>query len=1042
MGDAASPLRPSTTLETTRRPPGGGLSRTTTVPLSSNALGKQASSAPRLSQQASASSPSPTKSSPSPTKSGYLNKRTTYLVPNGSPSDLKTSASESTSPEVVEQARPQTAGEPSSSGSSAFYSGLPEVWPPPSWADRRRHALGGYSVERRVAEMLKSQGIEYHANAQSPTIDAGAAARNKTSALGLSGSPTGWARVGMPPRERKEKKGKKPSKDERRLDLAKDAWAIMDADSDGKVGRYEIVKACEASKMVRSLLQLPADLKTNEASRELLNRLMERLDSDRSGKVSLGEFLKVVTEMKEHEVEEAQKEFDAKTQWQEAPEKIRDHTERAERERAAKLHARASDRANAAWREADYAEAKTHLDEMIKVNGDCDTLHRWRSRLHTREGRFKESVDDASRAVTLNPRGGLNYRAQGASLEAARELQGAGQAYLQAMRLGVAGSTKELGLARLLDTTQRDRDGARHDGFYTRGDAGSSHLKLGDGHGVAPVSSLGRARSNIFDPRLVLEGSGGADKRKGPSEPGPPSLLLEAVNSTSAAVRWEEGNDGGDEIYHFALELSVFHTKWRPATLDFFDDWLPFKMAHQGPYKVRSKVVGGLRPNTPVRLRVKCKNSMGDSPWSDELEVTTVLNSNRGASAQNEVPRSWMQADLSDVARKFLAQFGGATPEQFMDEAREALRPYVYELRRVYKLYEMLGAGPGGGVGSGISLMEFGRFVKDCGLMLPGRGKGKGWQFARGAKALPSGEIDLIFRRSNVQAAASGRRAAKEAMAFMEQAQEHLAGLPAAPTEDDDDEAPAKMGVDKQIDLISGAAEMSIQEWIGGLIRLAWSCFELPNDRADGKGGGGGGGGGSPERGEAAAAGDGASPKPLRLGARITALIQEAVLPGAKDHLNKQDPMEEHLANRRVRAVLEFYAPEIREIFGSYAQADQNSAGSLTSLDTLNLNETLFMLKEGQLMDEKLTLLAVTSIFAAVNAGAEEEEEGDDDEAELCYDEFVVMLARVCDCKVPEDTRNDTPFENVLQTWLHDVVIPEFKMILQLKRRGVGKTTL
>ena len=136
-------------------------------------------------------------------------------------------------------------------------------------------------------------------------------------------------------------------------------------------------------------------------------------------------------------------------------------------------------------------------------------------------------------------------------------------------------------------------------------------------------------------------------------------------------------------------------------------------------------------------------------------------------------------------------------------------------------------------------------------------------------------------------------------------------------------------------------------------------------------------------------------PTKIELIAKIAALIQEAVLPGAKDHLNKQDPMEEHLANRRVRAVLEFYAPEIREIFGSYAQADQNSAGSLTSLDTLNLNETLFMLKEGAMMDDKLTLLQVTNIFAAVNAGAEEEEDGDDDEAELCFDEFAVLLAEL-----------------------------------------------
>ena len=203
---------------------------------------------------------------------------------------------------------------------------------------------------------------------------------------------------------------------------------------------------------------------------------------------------------------------------------------------------------------------------------------------------------------------------------------------------------------------------------------------------------------------------------------------------------------------------------------------------------------------------------------------------------------------------------------------------------------------------------------------------------------------------------------------------------------------------------------MSIQEWIGGLIRLAWQCFGVGTN--------------------------------MNLGARLTSLIQEAVLPGAHEHLNKADPMEEQLANRRVRAVLDFYSPELREIFGSYAQADQSSANSLTSLDTLNLNETLFFLKEGKLMDDKLTLLSVTNIFAAVNAGAEEEEEGDDDEAELCFDEFIALIARVCDCKFPVEGRKEVPFENVLQKWLHKTLIPEFKMVLQLKKRGIGSKTL
>ena len=70
----------------------------------------------------------------------------------------------------------------------------------------------------------------------------------------------------------------------------------MDADgrlASGFVGRYEIVKACSASERVRTLLGLPATMKKTDGSRDKLNALMERLDIDSSGKVSLAELQRV-----------------------------------------------------------------------------------------------------------------------------------------------------------------------------------------------------------------------------------------------------------------------------------------------------------------------------------------------------------------------------------------------------------------------------------------------------------------------------------------------------------------------------------------------------------------------------------------------------------------------------------------------------------------------------------------------------------------------------------------------------------------------------
>ena len=121
----------------------------------------------------------------------------------------------------------------------------------------------------------------------------------------------------------------------------------------------------------------------------------------------------------------------------------------------------------------------------------------------------------------------------------------------------------------------------------------------------------------------------------------------------------------------------------------------------------------------------------------------------------------------------------------------------------------------------------------------------------------------------------------------------------------------------------------------------------------------------------------------------------------------------------------------------------QGSAGSLQSLDTLNLNETLYMLKEAKLLDDSLTLLAVTNIFTAVNTSFEEDEEnGDDDEAELCFDEFLQVFARMADAKHPAETRNGVPFEIVMQQWFHNAVVPEYKRLLAQKKRGVQSKTM
>ena len=65
---------------------------------------------------------------------------------------------------------------------------------------------------------------------------------------------------------------------------------------------------------------------------------------------------------------------------------------------------------------------------------------------------------------------------------------------------------------------------------------------------------------------------------------------------------------------------------------------------------------------------------------------------------------------------------------------------------------------------------------------------------------------------------------------------------------------------------------------------------------------------------------------------------------------------------------------------------------------------------EGNLIDGNLTVAEVNQVFALVNSQAEEVEGGDEDAAELVYDEFIQVLSRCCYAKIPEENRGDYRF--------------------------------
>ena len=205
----------------------------------------------------------------------------------------------------------------------------------------------------------------------------------------------------------------------------------------------------------------------------------------------------------------------------------------------------------------------------------------------------------------------------------------------------------------------------------------------------------------------------------------------------------------------------------------------------------------------------------------------------------------------------------------------------------------------------------------------------------------------------------------------------------------------------------SGADGMAAKEFVQALVRLAWVGF----------------------------------PKLKGVGERLTTLIETLVYPSLEEALSQADPMAATLEMPRCKAVLSHWDKDVRAIFKSYAAADMD-VDAQDATDTVNLAELMFMLKEGGLLDVNLSVSRVSQIFTHVNTASDEEEEGDEDEAELCYDEFQNVIVRCCDAKIPEANRGGETFEVVLQSWLQLVFVPTYRRLLKDKARGLGSKTL
>eukprot|EP00322_Chrysochromulina_rotalis_P018740 CAMPEP_0115871890 /NCGR_PEP_ID=MMETSP0287-20121206/23126_1 /TAXON_ID=412157 /ORGANISM="Chrysochromulina rotalis, Strain UIO044" /LENGTH=378 /DNA_ID=CAMNT_0003326759 /DNA_START=1 /DNA_END=1137 /DNA_ORIENTATION=+ len=222
--------------------------------------------------------------------------------------------------------------------------------------------------------------------------------------------------------------------------------------------------------------------------------------------------------------------------------------------------------------------------------------------------------------------------------------------------------------------------------------------------------------------------------------------------------------------------------------------------------------------------------------------------------------------------------------------------------------------------------------------------------------------------------------------------------------------ATAGEDADVIVDNAEGDAALSLMapfQWIAALVECSWACFpQLEGIEA-------------------------------RLAA-CTDTILNVVLPLIDGVKQKRASLN----SENVRALFAYFNKDLREIFRSYAAADQGAVvNDSASLESLNIAELAFMLKEGEVLDENLTIMKMKSIFAEANASAEEEGI-DEDESEMTFEEFLPALALICDTKIPDHKRGGDAFEKTLYAWLQLQFIPTFRRLLKEKQRGQAKKTI
>ena len=722
--------------------------------------------------------------------------------------------------------------------------------------------------------------------------------------------------------------------------------------------------------------------------------------------------------------------------------------------------------ARQAWKSRDLAECDKHLKFAQDLNPHCEVVNRFRAHVCSRSGKLDDALSAASKALADGPHNALNHHAFAIASQRKDMLSEAGTAYLSSIKRGMPGSSEEIGFVGYLQQLRRSRS------YYA--ETRPMHRKtVNGGMGLARSPSGG----SIFNPDRVMDTEDVAEEDM--EVPDPPQLYFVSAEQNSITVGWypdTSENAVGITIYSYELEIAQYDVVWEGKS--FFDDYRPFERVHRGGPNVLEATVSGLRQENKVMCRVRAQSFSGYSDWN-ELVVSTLPPPSRQTEAL-PLPRKWLLVDVADLVTPHVAEVGG-DPKRFFLELASCFTPHVRAIRRLFLGWSRTGlVGQKSRPGT-LSRQQFMKFCKEVGVCQGGGPMGK----RSGAKLLTPNDVDRLFQRANIDTTANEKSRVKGTEGFdqdaiskfadnalddlqekgaveadagetelreklkpifdqydedgsgsvssaevgkmaaslkMEMTKEQLEQL----MEDADPDGSGEIEFEELVAVLKrqikegvgggladmfkvsndegdgGTQLMVLFEFIHALIRLAWECYP-----ADG------------------------------IGARLNKLLERAVLPGSAHLIDNSDPMEAELSSKHVQAITEYYSDQLYEVFKVFAAADNSLEGQKTA-ESMSFAELVFCIKCSELIDQNLTVAAITQAFAAVNNQAADDGEKDDDAEELNFAEFKSCICRLANCKIPEKDRGGEPFAYTWQAFLQIIFLPKMKKVCKDLKKGVS----